>query len=72
MERWIGIILIVLAAWAGVEYYTKGADAFGGIFASGDAAPAGGEESWAGERAGRRLERTHAERDQYMKHALGE
>jgi hypothetical protein len=72
MERWIGIVLIVLAAWVGIELYTKGSDAFGGILASSDAAPASGDESWAGDRAGRRLESSHAERGEHMERALGE
>jgi hypothetical protein len=71
MERWIGILLIVGAVWAGIEYYTKGEQAFGGVFASGATAPAEAE-SWAGARAGSKLERAHAERDAAMHRALGE
>ena len=34
MNRIFGLLLMVLAVWIGVEFYTKGADAaFGGIFA---------------------------------------
>ena len=34
MGRIIGILLMVLAVWIGMEFYTKGSErAFGGIFA---------------------------------------
>lgn len=34
MKRIFGFLLMVLAVWIGVEFYTKGADAaFGGVFA---------------------------------------
>jgi hypothetical protein len=47
MERMIGLILIVTAIWVGVEFYTEGDQAFGGIFASGDA-PAASSASSSG------------------------
>lgn len=34
MGRVFGILLIVLGIWVGLEYYTKGSQAFGGAFAS--------------------------------------
>jgi hypothetical protein len=37
MERMIGLLLIISAIWIGVEFYTEGDQAFGGIFASDDA-----------------------------------
>ena len=42
MQKLIGIIVIVIGIWVGIEVYTQGVDgAFGGIFASlgGDEAP---------------------------------
>jgi hypothetical protein len=62
MERWIGILLIVAAIWAGLEYYSKGEAAFGGLFASGDA-PAAAEKAWAGERAATKWRSTTADRE---------
>ena len=70
MERMIGLILIVGVVWAGIEYYTKGEQAFGGIFASSEA-PAEAQP-WAGERAGAKLRAGHAERADRMQRALGE
>jgi hypothetical protein len=82
MERMIGLILIVTAIWVGVEFYTEGDQAFGGIFASesSSSASSGGyddgaapaEGTWAGERAGHKLERMHAERAQRMKERLND
>jgi len=41
MQRIFGILIIVLAIWAGVEVYTRGmGGAFGGLFGSGLEAPA--------------------------------
>jgi hypothetical protein len=71
MERMIGLILIVGVVWAGIEYYTKGEQAFGGVFASGEAS-ADAEQPWAGERAGAKLRAGHAERGERMERALGE
>ncbi len=72
MERWIGIILILCAIWVGIEFYTEGEQAFGGILASGSSEPAAGDQPWAGERAGNRLRSGHEERGERMGRALGE
>lgn len=35
MQKLIGIVIIVIAIWVGIEVYTQGIDgAFGGVFAS--------------------------------------
>ncbi len=35
MEKWIGILLIVVGVWVGAELFSKGTEhAFGGIFSS--------------------------------------
>ena len=71
MERWFGLLLILGVLYAGIELYTKGDQAFGGVFASSDA-PAQESEPWAGERAGARLSGGHEQRSEQMGRALGE
>jgi hypothetical protein len=68
----IGIILIVCAIWVGIQLYTEGEQAFGGLFASESSEPAEADTTWAGERAGNKLRSGHEERDQRMGRALGE
>ena len=42
MAKVLGILLIVLGVWIGMEIFTKGTDeAFGGLFAAGGAREAG-------------------------------
>jgi hypothetical protein len=83
MERMIGLILIVTAIWVGVEFYTEGDQAFGGIFASADssepAAPAAsgpsraqtGEADWAGSRVKASVTKMHVDRAQRIKDRVG-
>jgi hypothetical protein len=72
MERMFGLLIILGVLWAGIEFYTKGDQAFGGMFASIDAPAAAEDAPWAGERAGARLRGGHDERGDRMERALGE
>jgi hypothetical protein len=72
MERVFGLLVIMAVLYAGIELYTKGDRAFGGLLASGDAPAAEEYEPWAGERAGERLRGGHEERAERMGRALGE
>jgi hypothetical protein len=72
MERVFGLFVILAALYAGIELYTKGNQAFGGIFASSDAQAEETYEPWAGDRAGERLRGGHEERSERMGRALGE
>ena len=51
MQKVFGILLVVVFVWAGVEYFTKGDAAFGGLFASGEPQEVG----VPGQRAAERL-----------------
>lgn len=72
MERMFGLFLILAILGVGIEFYTKGDQAFGGLFASADAPAAAEDAPWAGERAGERLRGGHEERGERMERALGE
>lgn len=78
MERMIGLILIITAIWIGVELYSEGDQAFGGIFASDESAAEAEAEpvdpgdptashgarphNWAGERVRSKVTRLNQQR----------
>jgi hypothetical protein len=65
MGKVFGILLVVVGLWAGAEIYTKGtANAFGGIFASGDGAAAEAAEAQPmSRRSGAKVAGAHADAD---------
>jgi hypothetical protein len=70
MSRLIGIILVVLAIWAGVEVYTKGiGGAFGGILGSTLDAPAARSTP---DRAADAFQRAYNKSQQRVDRALGD
>lgn len=67
MAKIFGLLLIVLGAWAGLEFYTEGPNrAFGGAFASilGSESPGGEEERLSTpQRAGSAVDQAHRENE---------
>ncbi len=74
MQKAIGMLLIVLALWTGIELYTRGpSGAFDGAFAFllDDEEREEGY-SWAGERAGNKLRQKHEERADAINRLTGD
>jgi hypothetical protein len=71
MQKVFGILIIVVLVWAGIEYYTKGEAAFGGIFASGEAV-AQRDVPLPGERAALRLRGEANDRFDRMEHTISD
>ena len=71
MQRMIGIILIVLALWVGIEVYTEGTErAFGGLFASGSEEP--DEQRSTPQRAADAVQRAYDKSAERIDRQLGE
>jgi hypothetical protein len=75
MGKALGLLLIVLGVWVGVEVTNHGVDgAFGGLFArlSGHEPPAAEERGWVGERAGESVTRNRRAQAERVEALTGE
>jgi hypothetical protein len=75
MAKAIGLLLLVLGAWVGVEVMNHGVGgAFGGVFArlGGEEPPAVEERSWVGERAGESVSRNRRAQAERVEALTGE
>jgi hypothetical protein len=74
MQKAIGMGIIVLALWTAVELFTKGpAGAFGGTFAFLlDEDQRAEDYTWAPERAGNKLRKSHQDRADAIERLTGE
>lgn len=73
MQKAIGMLILVMAVWTGIELATNGtAGAFGGAFASFvDEDERDAEYKWAGERAGEKLRAQNEDREEAINRLTG-
>lgn len=70
MQKAFGLLFIVVLIWAGMEWYTKGEAAFGGIFADGEIHSE--DVKMPGQAAGERLRAESEHRFDRMQRTISE